>query len=145
MWRIFVSLISIIFCSAVGAGTAGLTIAAGLDANANVLIIEAGNDYGTPKTPISSIFARTVLNMPIVTPLFQLHDSFDWQHRTSPQSSACHGLTNNVSHWPMGKGFGGTQLINNMIYHRGNADDYRTWFTSDDDYNYTRDVLPYFQ
>lgn len=122
-----------------------MTIAAGLDANANVLIIEAGSDYGTPKAPISSLFGRTLLNMPIVTPLLQLRDSFDWQHRTSAQKSACRALTNNVSHWPMGKGFGGTQLINNMIYHRGNVDDYRTWFTSADDYNYARDVLPYFQ
>lgn len=131
---------------AVGAGTAGLTIAAGLDANTNVLIIEAGNDYGTSNTPISSLIAHTVFKMPIVSPLLQLQDSFDWQHRTTPQSGACRGLTNNVCYWPMGKGVGGTQLINNMIYHRGNADDYRTWFTTTaTDYNYTRDVLPYFQ
>lgn len=122
-----------------------MTIAAGLDANANVLIVEAGNDYGTPRAPISSMLARTVLNMPIVSPLLQFHDSFDWQHRTSAQTHGCRGLTNNVSHWPMGKGFGGTQLINNMIYHRGDEEDFRTWFTTADDYNYTRDILPFFQ
>lgn len=129
----------------VGAGTAGLTIAAGLDAGANVLIIEAGNDYGSPAAPVSSLFAKIVFNVPVVTPQLQLHESFDWQHRTSPQTNACHGLTNNVSYWPMGKGFGGTQILNNMIYHRGDAEDYRTWFTAVDDYDYIRDILPYFR
>lgn len=80
-----------------------------------------------------------------MTPLLQLQDEFDWQYRTVPQKNACKGLTNNVSFWPMGKGAGGTQLINNMLYHRGHNDDYRTWFTNSDSYHFERDILPYFQ
>lgn len=128
---------------AVGAGTAGLTIAAGLDPKLSVLIIEGGNDFRSPKTPISSTIAGTIHNIPILTPLLQLQDSFDWQHRTVPQSDACAALTNNVSFWPMGKGFGGTQLINNMLYHRGHPSDYDTWFTANG--SYERDILPHFQ
>lgn len=111
----------------------------------SVLIVEGGNDYSSPKTPISSTISRFIHNIPILTPLLQLQDSFDWQYRTVPQKYACKGLTNNISFWPMGKGIGGTQLINNMIYHRGYEDDYRTWFTTNDSYNYTNDILPYFQ
>lgn len=129
----------------VGGGTAGLTIAAGLKEE-NVLIIEAGADFQSSSAPISSSIARIVHNIPILTPLLQFQELFDWQFKTQPQKYACKSLTHNVSHWPTGKGFGGTQLINNMIYERGHEDDYRHWFdTTIDKYNFTKDILPYFR
>lgn len=69
----------------VGGGTAGLTIAAGLESD-NVLIIEAGNDFQLPKSPLSSKLASIVNNIPIISPLLQLQDLFDWQYRTQPQA-----------------------------------------------------------
>lgn len=54
-------------------------------------------------------------------------------------------MNNGISNWPMGRGFGGSQLINNMIYDRGHQYDYLNWFdTSTHRYNYTKDILPYF-
>lgn len=80
----------------------------------------------------------------MITPLLQLQNSFDWQYKTEPQEHACKALVDNISYWPTGKGFGGTQLINNMIYHRGFEMDYQHWF-NETPYNYTKDILPYFQ
>lgn len=129
----------------VGGGTAGLTIAAGLKEK-NVLIIEAGADFQSSSAPISSTLGRVIHNIPVVTPLLQFQELFDWQYKTQPQKYACKSLTNNISHWPTGKGVGGTQLINNMIYERGHEDDYRNWFgTINDVYNFTKDILPYFR
>lgn len=68
----------------VGGGTAGLTIAAGLESQ-SVLIIEAGNDFQQPKSPLSSTLAAIVNNIPIITPLLQLQELFDWQYKTQPQ------------------------------------------------------------
>lgn len=110
-----------------------------------MLIIEAGNDFTSTKTPISSIFSTLLHNIPIITPLFQLQDAFDWQYKTQPQKNGCHALVNNVSNWPMGKGFGGTQLINNMIYYRGHENDFQQWFSSSTNYNFAKDILPYFR
>lgn len=128
-----------------GGGTAGLTIAAGLKEK-NILIIEAGADFQSHNAPISSTFGRIIHNIPLITPLLQFQELFDWQYKTQPQQYACKSLTNNVSHWPTGKGIGGSQLINNMIYERGHADDYRSWFhTNANEYNFTKDILPYFR
>lgn len=77
----------------VGGGVAGLTIAAGL-ASDNVLIIEAGNDFQVPNSPISSKLASIVNNIPIISPLLQLQDIFDWQYRTQPQAHVCFLLRN---------------------------------------------------
>lgn len=129
----------------VGGGTAGLTIANGLDTD-NVLIIEAGNDFATPKTAISSTFANYFHTIPLLAPLLQQWDHFDWQYKTTSQQSACQAMNDGVSHWPMGKGVGGTQIINYMIYHRGHEKDFSNWFTNDDDeYDFNKDVLPYFR
>lgn len=72
------------FFVSVGGGLAGLTIAAGLESE-NVLIIEAGNDFQQPKSPLSSTLASMVNNIPIVSPLLQQQELFDWQYRTQPQ------------------------------------------------------------
>lgn len=120
-----------------------MTIADGLEST-DVLIVEAGTDFQARSTIVSSTMSRILHNIPMITPLLQLQNSFDWQHKTEPQEFACRALGDGVSNWPTGKGFGGTQLINNMIYHRGFEMDYKQWF-NETPYNYTKDILPYFQ
>lgn len=120
-----------------------MTIASDINSE-SVLIVEAGNDFQSHTTTVSSTISQILHNIPMITPLLQLQDLFDWQYKTEPQEHACKSLTNNISHWPVGKGFGGTQLINNMIYHRGFENDYLEWFDTNS-YNYTKDILPYFK
>lgn len=124
-----------------GAGVAGSTILAGIESE-DVLLVEAGNNLESSR--YSSIFSRFLNDIPIATPMFQQNTNFDWQHRTVKQKHSCFALNNNVSFWPMGKGFGGSQLLNNMIYHRGHKDDYSEWFTHKNNYNYSEHIWPYF-
>ncbi|KAJ6635518.1 Glucose dehydrogenase [FAD, quinone] [Pseudolycoriella hygida] len=115
----------------VGAGTAGQTIAAGLPSK-DVLILEAGG------------YTTSLLDIPILTPILQKSD-FDWSYETVPQPNSCLGLRQQRSRWPMGKGYGGSQILNNMIWNVGHHEDYRGWFSPEEDYNYERDILPYFR
>lgn len=132
----------LLFIRVVGAGTAGLSIADGIDST-DVLIVEAGTDFQSHSTIVSSTISRILHNIPMITPLLQLQNSFDWQYKTEPQEYACKGLVDNISYWPTGKGFGGTQLINNMIYHRGFELDYQHWF-NETPYNWRYSFLfPY--
>lgn len=115
----------------VGAGTAGQIIAAGLPGD-DVLILEAGG------------YTTSVLDVPIFTPILQKSD-FDWSYETTPQMNSCLGLCQQRSRWPMGKGYGGSQILNYMIWNRGHPEDYRGWFGSSEEYSYDRDILPYFR
>ncbi|XP_057334319.1 glucose dehydrogenase [FAD, quinone]-like [Microplitis mediator] len=103
----------------VGAGSAGITLAAKLiDAGHKIIIIEAGGP------------APTFADIPVLAPLFQL-SNYDWQYKTIPQNHSCKALINNQSLWPMGKILGGSSRLNYMAYVEGHQDDYR-WF---DDYH----------
>lgn len=118
-------------CYSVGAGTAGQTIAAGLQSD-DVLILEAGG------------YTTSLLDIPIFTPILQKSD-FDWSYETTPQPNACLGLSQQRSRWPMGKGYGGSQILNYMIWNHGHHEDYRGWFSPAEEYSYERDVLPFFR
>mgnify|MGYP005983869301 CR=1 FL=1 len=45
----------------------------------------------------------------------------------------------------MGKILGGTAMLNNMIYVRGHPDDFARWFRDTCNYDYSIDILPYFE
>ncbi|KAH0535514.1 glucose dehydrogenase [FAD, quinone]-like isoform X1 [Cotesia glomerata] len=99
----------------VGAGSAGITLAAKLtDAGHKVVIIEAGG----PAPPFADI--------PVLASLFQL-SNYDWQYKTTSQKHACKALINNQSRWPMGKILGGSSRLNYMAYVEGHPQDYQ-WF-----------------
>lgn len=80
-------------------------------------------------------------NIPVILPFLQ-KTQLDWSYQTVPQQFSCLSLNNNQSNWPRGKIYGGTDSLNNMIYHRGNENDFVGWFENDD-YNST--ILPYFE
>lgn len=122
-----------LFCSLVivGAGTAGLTVAAGIQSE-NVLILEAGG------------YTTNVLDIPMVTPMLQ-NSAFDWGYRTSRQTHACQALHEQRSRWPSGRGYGGSQILNYMMWTRGNPEDYQGWFSAAEKYDYETDVKPYFE
>lgn len=115
----------------VGAGTAGQVIAAGIPSD-DVLILEAGG------------YTTSLLDIPIFTPILQKSD-FDWSYETTPQLNSCMGLCQQRSRWPMGKGYGGSQILNYMLWNRGHPEDYRGWFGEPEAYNYERDILPLFR
>lgn len=96
------------------------------------------------KNTYTSSVANLLLKIPILTPLLQRHHLFDWQYKTEPQHVSSHSLRGGIAYWPMGRGYGGSQLINNMVYYRGNENDFRGWFNDPDEYDFTKDILPYF-
>ena len=83
------------------------------------------------------------MDIPILTPLFH-QTIYDWQYKTVPQKHACKAMKNNECSFTAGKGFGGSNIINNLIYHRGVPEDYRGWFDGTCSYNYSRDIEPFF-
>lgn len=122
---------------------AGSTIAAGIGYG-NVLLIEAGNDAGS-STQFSAILSDILNGIPLAAPVFQRQSLYDWSYKTVEQEHGCGALQRKISFWPMGKGLGGSQLLNNMIYHRGHPDDFSGWFTTADQYNYDEQILPFFK
>ncbi|XP_021933322.1 glucose dehydrogenase [FAD, quinone]-like isoform X2 [Zootermopsis nevadensis] len=119
----------------VGAGSAGVIMAGRLSESQkdSVLLLEAGIESMSP-----------LFNIPIVTPLLQRTD-LDWQYHSEPQTNACFGLENNVSHWPMGKVVGGTSKLNTIVYLRGHARDYNSWAERGNVGWAFENVLPYFK
>lgn len=97
----------------VGSGSAGSIIGANL--KGKVLLIEAGGNGN-----------NFLFNIPIVQPLLQA-SPFDWSYKTERQENACKALHDQRSNWPMGKIIGGTNCLNNMVYHRGHPSDYESF------------------
>lgn len=117
----------------VGAGSGGCVVANRLTENKNwnVLLIEAGGD--------ESFFTDI--------PLLQAGlgvTQYNWGYRAQRQKKACLLLKGGVCNWPMGKGVGGTTIINDLLYSRGNKYDYDMWKTLGNDGWGYEDVFPYF-
>ncbi|XP_065092569.1 glucose dehydrogenase [FAD, quinone]-like [Ochlerotatus camptorhynchus] len=118
----------------VGAGPAGCSVANHLSENPSitVLLLELG------KSEIS--IAQDVP----ATNFFQISTDYNFGYVTEPQTGACLGMKDRRCAWHHGRGLGGSTLINNMIYTRGNWRDYDSWNASGNiGWSYD-DVLPYF-
>lgn len=60
--------------------------------------------------------------------------SYDWQYKTVPQKYSCMAMIENSSRWTSGKGWGGSQLLNNMILLNDiDNDDHDKWFNHNND------------
>lgn len=101
--------------------------------NANVLLIEAG-----PKADLN------LINIPILLPTLQ-RSTLDWSYQTSLQRDACQAMEGRKCQLAAGRGFGGSNLLNNMIYYKGSENDYRGWFKDPSLYDYENDIAPLFR
>jgi choline dehydrogenase len=115
----------------VGAGSAGCVVAARLseDPAVRVLLLEAGGSDDDPRVRTPATFGAL------------LNTRFDWAFRTVPQSELNHRQIG----WPRGRGIGGTNSINYMMYVRGNPADFDHWRQLGCTGWGWEDVLPYFR
>lgn len=117
----------------VGAGAAGATVARRLAevSEWNILLLEAGGEESL------------VTSIPAISHYLQF-TNYNWAYHTEKELHACKGLINKQCPWPAGKGIGGSTIINNNIYTRGNIRDFDRWAEAGNKgWSYV-DVLPYF-
>ncbi|MDN5925841.1 MAG: GMC family oxidoreductase N-terminal domain-containing protein [Hyphomicrobiales bacterium] len=116
----------------VGGGSAGCLLAARLsdDANATVLLIEAGPRDLNPWLHVPSGFFKTINN-----------PRYDWRYKTEPEPA----LHDREIAWPRGRVLGGSSAINGLIYIRGQADDFNDWAQRGNPGWSWADVLPAFR
>ncbi|GBG33488.1 Choline dehydrogenase, mitochondrial [Hondaea fermentalgiana] len=117
----------------IGAGSAGCVVASRLseDPKVSVLLLEAGGNNQTFEVRHPMLTCPTMQN-----------SKFDWAFRTEPQKHQ----EGRISHWPRGKGLGGSSSINYMVYVRGdprNYDQYANEFGCEG-WSY-EECLPYFK
>ncbi|XKL61999.1 hypothetical protein PGB90_001832 [Kerria lacca] len=117
----------------VGSGPAGSVVASRLTENPkwNVLLLEAGIDEG-------------IINQVSTIAHYLQFTNYNWNYKTEYQSGACLGVVNERCLWPAGKGTGGSSLINNNIYTRGNKQDFDTWAKAGNKGWSYDELLPYF-
>ncbi|GBM69570.1 Glucose dehydrogenase [FAD, quinone] [Araneus ventricosus] len=128
-----ISLRVFVWCT-VGAGFAGSILAARLsdESCVSVLLLEAG----TGEPPLLN-------DIPGIVKDFRF-TSLDWQYKTVPQRHTGKALVNMQMIWPSGKGFGGSSLLNSMLYVRGNRKNYDDWADQGAKGWSFQDVWPYF-
>ncbi|CAG9837081.1 unnamed protein product [Diabrotica balteata] len=118
----------------VGSGSSGSVLANRLSEvdHWRILVLEAG-DFGNDETDMPGLYA----DLPFT--------DYNWGFKTQPQQTACLGMVNKQCMFPRGKGFGGTSLINMLVYSRGSSLDFDKWgeVVEDSRWSYNS-VLPYF-
>ncbi|KAK5644057.1 hypothetical protein RI129_007902 [Pyrocoelia pectoralis] len=100
----------------VGAGYAGSVIASRLteDSHIKVLLLEAGGlESGFSDIPRMSEYLRGL--------------EYNWNFKTTHQSASCLGMVNGKCSFPSGKGLGGSSILSDLSYERGNKIDYDSW------------------
>ncbi|KAL4149873.1 hypothetical protein QTP88_003724 [Uroleucon formosanum] len=117
----------------VGSGASGATVARRLAEvpEWKILLLEAGKQESL------------ATSVPAIAHYFQFTD-FNWAFKTEEEPNACQGVVNKRCLWPQGKGVGGSTIINNNIYTRGNVRDFDRWAEAGNPGWSYRDVLPYF-
>lgn len=117
----------------VGAGAAGATVARRLAEipEWKILLLEAGKQESL------------ATSVPSIAHYFQFTD-YNWAFKTEEEPNACLGHVNKKCVWPQGKGVGGSTIINNNIYTRGNVRDFDRWAEAGNPGWSYKDVLPYF-
>uniref|UniRef100_A0A182XCN7 Glucose-methanol-choline oxidoreductase N-terminal domain-containing protein n=1 Tax=Anopheles quadriannulatus TaxID=34691 RepID=A0A182XCN7_ANOQN len=119
----------------VGAGPAGCVLANRLseDPSVSVLILELGRG----ERPAFS-------EPPMLGPMLMASD-YSFGYETERQKYGCLGLTDRKCSWTHGRGVGGSSIINNIIYTRGNRRDFDNWARAGMEGWSWKDVLPYYK
>lgn len=118
----------------VGAGPAGCSVANHLSDNPSVTVLLL--DLGKPEISIMQ-------DIP-ASNIYQVSMAYNFAYVSEPQTGGCLGMKERRCAWHHGRGLGGSTLINNMIYTRGNWRDYDSWNASGNvGWSYD-EVLPYF-
>ncbi len=116
----------------VGAGAAGCVLAARLteDPSVRVALLEAGEER-----------RNLLLRIPLGEVLLMGNPKYDWCFETEPDPT----LGGRRLSIPRGKLLGGSNLINGMIFVRGQAEDYNSWRTAGNEGWGWDDVVPHFR
>ncbi|XP_058126215.1 glucose dehydrogenase [FAD, quinone]-like [Anopheles ziemanni] len=119
----------------VGAGPAGCVLANRLseDPSVSVLLLEIGRG----ERPAFS-------EPPLLGPMLASTD-YNFGYVTEPQKYGCLGLTGRRCNWAHGRGVGGSSIINNVIYTRGNRRDFDNWARAGMEGWSWDEVLPYYR
>lgn len=117
----------------VGAGAAGAVVAKRLAEvpEWNILLLEAGGEESF------------VTSIPAIAHYMQF-TNYNWGFHTEQELHACKGLINKRCPWPAGKGLGGSTIINNNLYTRGNVRDFDRWAEAGNSGWSFNETLPYF-
>ncbi|XP_053676056.1 glucose dehydrogenase [FAD, quinone]-like [Anopheles nili] len=119
----------------VGAGPAGCVLANRLteDPAVSVLLLEIGRG----EIPLFT-------DAPLVGP-FLASTSYNFGYETEKQRHGCLGLRGGRCSWAHGRGVGGSSIINNVIFTRGNRRDYDGWAKAGNTGWGWNDVLPLYK
>ncbi|XP_055621946.1 glucose dehydrogenase [FAD, quinone]-like [Toxorhynchites rutilus septentrionalis] len=118
----------------VGAGPAGSVVANRLTENPSITVLLL--EIGKAEIPL-------IQQVPILFPAQSTTD-YNFGYLTERQERACLGLIDQRCAWHQGRGLGGSTIINDMVFTRGNRRDFDTWnATGNPGWSY-EEVLPYF-
>ncbi|EDS45437.1 choline dehydrogenase [Culex quinquefasciatus] len=119
----------------VGAGPAGCVLANRLseDPSVTVLLLEIGKG----EIPVFS-------DPPLLGPTLASTD-YNFGYQTEVQRYGCQGLRGKRCSWAHGRGVGGSSIINNVIFTRGNKRDYDAWARAGNPGWSWNEIMPYYK
>ncbi|XP_053690000.1 glucose dehydrogenase [FAD, quinone]-like [Sabethes cyaneus] len=119
----------------VGAGPAGCVLANRLseDPSRTVLLLEIGKG----EIPV-------ITDPPLLGPTLASTD-YNFGYQTEVQKYGCQGMRGRRCSWAHGRGIGGSSIINNVIFTRGNKRDYNSWAQAGNSGWSWEEVLPYYR